>query len=76
MLPIVCGVAQRFRSQLGKFLRQRRGEMTYAQFARKIGVSISSLQRMENGVQNVTLDTLEIIARRLKATLKDIFGDT
>ena len=50
--------------------------MTYAQFARKIGVSISSLQRMENGVQNVTLDTLEIIARRLKATLKDIFGDT
>lgn len=49
--------------------------MTYAQFARKIGISISSLQRMENGIQNVTLDTLETVARRLKASLKDIFGD-
>ena len=74
-MPIVCRVAQRFRGQLGKFLRQRRGEMTYAQFARKIGISISSLQRMENGIQNVTLDTLETVARRLKASLRDIFGD-
>ena len=49
--------------------------MTYAQFARKIGISISSLQRMENGIQNVTLDTLERVAWRLKASLKDIFGD-
>lgn len=67
-------MAQPLRVQLGNFLRQKRGEQTYAQFARRLGVSVSSLQRMENGAQNVTLDTLDKIARRLKASLGDIFG--
>ena len=45
------------RKQLGQFLRKRRGDMTLAQFARKLGISTSSLQRLEIGEQNVTLDS-------------------
>ena len=49
--------------------------MTYAEFARKLGVSVSSLHRMEMGEQNVTLTTLEHLLGRLKCNLVDVFGD-
>jgi putative transcriptional regulator len=60
--------------QLAKFLRKRRGELTFAQFSRKIGISTSTLQRLEMGDQNVSIDTLEQICERLKCTVGEIFG--
>ena len=59
--------------KLGKFLKQRRGEMTYEQFAKKLGLSDSTLHRLELGEQNVTLKTLEQIVTRLRCTVSDIF---
>ncbi len=47
--------------------------MTYADFARKVGLSSSTLQRIEMGEQNVTLDTLQLIAQRLKCSVIEIF---
>ena len=67
-------MASTLQSQLGQFLRRRRGEMTYAEFARKLGVSVSSLHRMEMCEQNVTLTTLEHLLGRLKCNLDDVFG--
>ncbi len=61
--------------QLGQFLRQRRGEMTLPAFARKLGISSSSLHRMEMGEQNVTLTTLERLLKRLKCSAADVFAD-
>ena len=43
--------------------------------ARKLGLAYSTLHRMEMGVQNVTLKTLEQIMKRLKCTMSDIFRD-
>lgn len=60
--------------QLGQFLRRRRGEMTLPAFARKLGISSSSLHRMELGEQNVTLTTLERLLKRLKCNAADIFN--
>ncbi len=71
-MPHAPGVP-RLRSQLGRFLRARRGEMTLAQFARKVGIASSSLHRLELGEQNVTLDTLELILKRLHCSLSDVF---
>lgn len=68
-------MAQRFPKQLGEFLRKKRGSLTYAQFSRKLGISDASLHRLEMGVQNVTLKTLEHIATRLKCKVSDIFPD-
>lgn len=59
--------------QLGNYLRKKRGDMTLPVFARKLGVSSSSLHRMEMGDQNVTLNTLELILKRLKCRVSDVF---
>jgi len=77
-VPQDCGVRHQFRTQLGKFLRQRRGEMTLREFAKKIGISDSSLQRIEIGEQNVSLDTLEEMLGRLKCSISEVFptGDS
>jgi DNA-binding Xre family transcriptional regulator len=61
--------------QLGAFLRTKRGNLTYRQGSRKMGISDSTLQRMEMGEQNVTLKTLEQICARLKCTVADLFGE-
>ncbi len=73
--PHLGRVTSRFQSQLANFLRKRRGEQTLAQFANRLGLSDSSLQRLELAQQNVTLKTLELIAKRLKCKLGDIFPD-
>lgn len=63
------------KEQLSHYLRNARGEMTYAQFARKTGISNSSLQRLERGEQNLTLTSLETLLRKLKVRLSDVFPD-
>lgn len=67
-------MAQRLARQLGRYLRRRRGDLTLQQFARKLGVSDSTLQRLEVGEQNVTLKTLERILDRLKCEVSEVFG--
>ena len=68
-------MAASMHKQLGQYLRKRRGEMTLPAFARKIGISSSSLHRMEMGEQNVTLTTLERLLKRLKCNVADVFNN-
>jgi len=68
-------VAQELAKKLGKFLKRRRGKLTYAQFAKKLGLSDSTLHRMELGEQNVTLKSLEQIIKRLRCRVSDVFDD-
>jgi DNA-binding Xre family transcriptional regulator len=76
-LPLhTCAVSVSLQKQLGQFLRKRRGEMTYPTFARKLGISSSSLHRMEMSEQNVTLNTLENLLKRLKCSVGDVFKDS
>ena len=62
------------RHQFGKFLRERRGDMTLRDFARKAGLSSSTLQRLEQAEQNLTLDTLERVLDKLKVSISEVFG--
>lgn len=66
-------IKNRLALELAIFLRKRRGELTYTRFARKLGVSKSTLHRMELADQNVTLDTLEHLCKRLNCGIRDIF---
>lgn len=59
--------------QFGQFLRQHRGDTSYAVFARKLGISASTLHRLENAEQSVTLGKLEEILKRLKSHPGDVF---
>lgn len=60
---------------LARYLRNMRGDLTIRDFARKVGVSPSSLQRLEQGEQNLTLDSLENLLRKLKVRLRDVFPE-
>ena len=59
--------------QLAKFLRKERGTLSYAEFAKKTGISHQTLFRIEHGEHHLTLDKLETILVKLKIRLKDIF---
>ena len=69
-------MAAPLQKQLGRFLRQKRGELTLSVYARKLGISSSSLHRMEMGEQNVTLNTLGQLLKRLKCRVSDVFDDS
>jgi DNA-binding Xre family transcriptional regulator len=67
-------MAQRLAKQLGAFLRKKRGNLTY-QFSRKVGISDSTLHRLEMGTQNVTLKTLEHLSDRSRCKISDLFEE-
>jgi len=60
--------------RLGKRLRELRHQEPQLQFSRKLGISNSSLNRMEQGEQNVSLKTLEVLCKRLKCDIADLFS--
>lgn len=64
-----AGLAQR----LARRLRELRGEIPQYRFARQIGVSKSSLNRLEIGDQNVSLRTLERLCGKLRCDIPDLF---
>jgi DNA-binding XRE family transcriptional regulator len=61
--------------RLAKFLRKERGSLSYADFAKKTGLSHQTLFRIEHGEHHLTLDKLETALIKLKICLKDIFPD-
>ena len=69
----IYGMAASMQRKLALFLHKKRGSLSYPAFARKLGISSSSLHRMEMGEQNVTLKTLEYLLKRLKCRAGDIF---
>lgn len=75
MVSQVGGVAMSLENQLARFLKQRRGEMTYAVFSRKLGFPPSTLHRLEQGTQSITLRGLQQILRKLKCGLADVFPE-
>ena len=64
-----------YERQLADYLRKVRGDKTYRGFAPKLGISASSLQRLEQAEQNVTLRTVQQITRRLGVSINDILSD-
>ena len=59
--------------KLSKNLKKLRGEQTQVAFAKKLGISKSSLNRLEIGEQNVSLKTLEVLCSRLKCEIGELF---
>lgn len=59
--------------QLAENLKKRRGKMSQDVFARKLRVSSSTLGRLENAQQNVTIKTLQQLCKALKCSVGDLF---
>lgn len=58
---------------LAKNLKKLRGERSQKEFARRIGVPHSQLNRIEQGVINTSLKTIEAICDNLRCEPKDLF---
>lgn len=61
------------RMRLAKFIREKRGTATQREFARKIGVAQSTIMRIENLDQNVTINTLEKLCRIFHTDVDGLF---
>ena len=59
-----------FDGQLAKYLRKARGEMSYAQFSKKTGLSHMTLFRIEKGEHHLTMNKLETLLNKLKIRLR------
>ena len=68
-------MAKSLDKQFGRFLRKKRAGTSFAVFAKKLGISASTLYRLENAEQSVTLGKLEDIVKQLKADIRDVFPD-
>jgi DNA-binding Xre family transcriptional regulator len=64
-----------FDKYLSEFLRKQRDDTAYVTFARNLGITDSSLFRLENCQQSATLKTVQLICERLKCRTADIFQD-
>lgn len=58
--------------KIAEFLRKRRGKQTYRDFAPKLGMSRSTLHRLENLEQSITIAKLHAIALRLRTSIEEI----
>ena len=68
-------VYRKFTRILGRNIRARRGDLSLRDFSRKLGVSKSELHRIESGLQNVSISTIELLCARLKCGIADLFED-
>jgi len=60
---------------LSENLKELRGDMTQGAYARKLGISRSTLNRLESASQNTTLKTLEQITKSLRCDISDLFRE-
>lgn len=61
-----------FRKTLAENIRAIRGDMTQTAFALKVGVNQATINRIEQGSQNVTIDTLQRLCKKLKCSAGDL----
>jgi len=59
--------------RLANNLKRRRGELSQVRYARKLGISGPTLNRIENEGQNITLATLQQLCKAIKCDIGDLF---
>jgi len=66
-------VKKNYDAQLAKFIRKRRGELSYAKFGKLCGLAPMTILRIEKGEHHLTLNKLETVTTKFKIKLRDIF---
>ena len=74
--PYMGKTQYNYRAKLARNLRNLRGEQNQVSFARKLSISQSTLARIESEQQNITIDMLELMCKRLKCSPNDLFIDS
>ena len=66
----------KFHKTLARNIRKLRGEDTQQKFAKRVGVSHATINRIEQQKQNVTLNLLESFCRALKKSATELLEQT
>lgn len=61
------------RSRLAAFIKEKRGSMSQREFARRSGLAQSTIMRIENQDQNVTIKTLERLCQVFRVDVAELF---
>mgnify|MGYP001324531933 FL=1 len=70
---MLTAVMENLSNRLAKKIRTLRGDQTQREFARKLGISQTTLNHIEQGKENVTLKTVQKICDRLKCDVGWLF---
>jgi transcriptional regulator with XRE-family HTH domain len=70
---MLCVTKRNLDAQLAKFLKKQRGEQSYSEFAKRIGVGHMTARRLESGEHHITLKKLEVILDKLKVKMGEVF---
>ncbi len=60
---------------LQRKLREAQGELTYRAYAKKLGLTLSTLNRLLNSPHNATLTTIDKISRALRVSPSQLLDD-
>jgi len=56
-------------------VREMKGELTYRAYARKLGLTLATLNRLLNSPQNATLGTIGKISRAFRVTSSQLLDE-
>ncbi len=62
--------------QISKTLRQLRKNQTQREFARRLGIDVATLNRLENKNENITLKTIQKMCNSLNCSVGDLFDES
>ena len=60
---------------LQRKVREMRGELTYRAYAKRLGLTLSTLNRLLNVPHNATLKTIDTISRAFRVTPSQLLDD-
>jgi len=60
--------------KLAEFLEKERGDLSYAEFGRKLGLSKTTVYNLEKLWRSASLQTVEQICQKLLVSPSEIFG--
>ena len=67
--------ASKAEKKFARKLKELRGDQSQVAFAKRLGIAQSTLNRLENLEQSVTLHLIEKIADRLKLDISELVSD-
>lgn len=62
--------------KLAKRIKELRGDVTQREFAKKLNINVGTLNRIEQGQENITLKTIQRMCTSLKCSVGSLFGES
>ena len=60
-------------NELAKNIKDLRGDMTQREFAKKLNINVGTLNRIEQGQENITLKTIQRMCISLNCSVGSLF---